>query len=236
MNNDKNKITAKTDEDKHMMAEAGISFFCKMSASATHEIKNTLAIINENAGLLEDLSMMAEKGHPLALERVKDISQRVAKQVGRADLVLKKLNRLSHSVDLTREIINLENTVKFVLDLAARIIEMQGGIVEITSPKSPIMVDTNLFYLQNLIWRAIDLACCSSNCSSECLDKKKHVIISFGTENIPLIRFSMDRVKAGSMDDLFCSKEDRALMASLKISIEKNEENNWFGFMWKKNI
>ncbi len=236
MNKDKNKISAETAEDKHMMAEAGISFFCKMSASATHEIKNTLAIINENAGLLEDLSLMAEKGHPLALERVKDISQRVAKQVGRADLILKKLNRLSHSVDLPREIINLENTVIFVLDLAARIIEMQGIIVEVTSPKSPIVVDTNLFYLQNLIWRAIEAACCASKYSSECL-AKKHVIISFETDsNNPLIRFSMDRVKAGSLDDLFCSKEDLALMASLKIFIEKNEENNWFGFMWKKNI
>ncbi len=234
MDNDKNKITAETAIDKHMLSETGISFFCTMSASATHEIKNTLAIINENAGLLEDLSLMAEKGHPMALERVKDISQRVSKQVGRADLILKKLNRLSHSVDVPREIINLENTVKFVLDLAARIIEMQGVIVEVASPKSPIMVDTNLFYLQILIWRAIEVACCASKGSSECL-AKKHVNISFGTENIPLIRFSMDRVKAGSID-LFCSKEDRALMASLKISIEKNEENNWFGFMWKKNI
>ena len=37
-----------------MIAREGFQFFGKMSASISHEIKNALAIINENAGLLED--------------------------------------------------------------------------------------------------------------------------------------------------------------------------------------
>ena len=35
----------------------GIQFFGKMAASISHEIKNVLAIINENAGLLEDICL-----------------------------------------------------------------------------------------------------------------------------------------------------------------------------------
>jgi hypothetical protein len=36
-----------------------------MTASISHEIKNVMAIINESAGLLEDYSLMAEKGMPI---------------------------------------------------------------------------------------------------------------------------------------------------------------------------
>ena len=106
-------------KDKDVLAEGGIRFFGRMSAGATHEIKNTLAIINESAGLLNDLSMVAEKGHPLSLTRINNISYVVTRQVQRADLVLKKLNRFSHSVDLSTEVVDLEKTVNFILDLAS---------------------------------------------------------------------------------------------------------------------
>ena len=117
-----------------------------MSASATHEIKNCLAIINESAGLLEDLSMIAEKKPPLSHARVNDISQKVTRQVKRADLVVRKLNRFSHSIDQQTQIADLEETVCFVLDLASRLIEMQGVVFKVISPLSRIIVDTNLFY------------------------------------------------------------------------------------------
>jgi C4-dicarboxylate-specific signal transduction histidine kinase len=223
---------SKDADNAQILAATGMRFFGRMSASATHEIKNTLAIINENAGLLEDLTLMAEKGHPLATERIKDISQRVARQVQRADLILKKLNRLSHSVDLTREMIDLEKAVIFVLDLAGRILEMQGVMVEIISPLSPMVVDTNLFYLQNAIWLAIDMACC-------CVAKEKQVRISFGTDStIPSVWFSMGRANKDKIEynikDLFESKENQALMAYLGITIEKNNKNNGFGLLWTK--
>ncbi len=215
--------------NEQILAKTGMGFWGRMSASATHEIKNSLAIINENAGLLEDLALIAEKGLPLATERVKDISHRLAKQVQRADRILKKLNHLSHSVDLAREMIDLEKTTRFVLDLAGRIVEMQGVVVKIRSPISPLVVDTNRFYLQNAIWRAIDTACCSTT-------KEKQVMISFGTNTtIPSIWFSMGPAKEDKMQDLFASKEDQALMSYLEITIEKNDEDNGFGLLWTKS-
>ena len=45
-------------------AKPGLQFFGKVSASIAHEIKNVLAIINENAGLLEDLTFAARKERP----------------------------------------------------------------------------------------------------------------------------------------------------------------------------
>jgi hypothetical protein len=44
-----------------LLGETGLQFFGKMSASISHEIKNVMAIINENAGLLEDLTVDERK-------------------------------------------------------------------------------------------------------------------------------------------------------------------------------
>ena len=50
------------DQKPENTSEMGLQFFGRMSASISHEIKNVLAIINENAGLLEDFSLMADRG------------------------------------------------------------------------------------------------------------------------------------------------------------------------------
>ncbi len=215
-------------KNENILADVGIRFFGKMSASATHEIKNTLAIINESAGLLEDLCLMAEKGNPLSLTNINNISQRVTKQVQRTDLVLRKLNQFSHSVDQSTQITDLEQTIRFVVNLTSRLLEMQGVAVEVTPPVSTMIVTTNLFYLENMIWRAIETAYTIAK-------GEKQVTISFGNDSkTPCIWFSMDTGDDGLMDDLFGSIEDRALIARLEISIEKN--NNSFGLLWPKRI
>ncbi|MCK5312110.1 MAG: HAMP domain-containing histidine kinase [Desulfobacteraceae bacterium] len=221
-------------KDENILAEEGMRFFGTMSASATHEIKNALAIINENAGLLEDLSMGHENGHAFSPERGNDISQRLARQVKRADFVLNKLNRLSHSVDLVTQITDLEEVVCFVLDMSVRLVEQKEVIIEVTSPLSSVIVDTNLFFLENMIWRAVETAC------AVVIGEKK-VMISFGNDvTTPSIWFSMshvtDNLKNNSVDEFFRSKGDQALMTYLDISIEKNNENNSFGFLWPKRI
>jgi light-regulated signal transduction histidine kinase (bacteriophytochrome) len=217
-------------KNENLLAEGGIRFFGRMSASATHEIKNNLAIINESAGLLADLSLMAQKGPPLSHVRINDIVQRVTKQVQRADRVLKKINRFSHSADLVTEMADLEKTVIFVLELASRIVEQQGIAVEVIPPSSPMMTTSNYFYLENMIWRAIETSCCA-------VQGEKQVKISFGTDSaLPSIWFSMHTVKDDVMADLFGSKEDRALIAYLALSIKKNKNNNGFGLLWPKHI
>lgn len=216
-------------KNENMLAESGMKFFGKITASATHEIKNTLAIINENAGLLEDLSMMAEKGIPLSFERVKNISQKVTKQVQRTDFILKKLNRFSHSVDLSTQMTDLGKTTYFVLDLASRLIEMQEIVVEVTPPSGPMIIDTKLFYLENMIWRAIETACSAT-------PGKSRVLIAFGTSTSPGVWFSTDADKNDFMDNLFESEQDKSLIKHLDISIEKNYKNKSFGLIWPKRI
>ena len=48
----------------------GLQFFGKMSASISHEIKNVLAIINENTGLIEDSDLTKEGDFALKQSQV----------------------------------------------------------------------------------------------------------------------------------------------------------------------
>ena len=71
--------------DAVYIGNAGLEFFGKVSASISHDIKNVLAVINENAGLLEDFCLMAEKGKPLDPSRLKRLALDVKEQVRRGD-------------------------------------------------------------------------------------------------------------------------------------------------------
>ena len=83
------------DSDWDIIGKEGLQFFGKISASISHEIKNVLAIINENAGLLEDFTLMAEKGRPIDMERFKTVAGKIRGQVGRADGIVKNFNRFN---------------------------------------------------------------------------------------------------------------------------------------------
>ena len=93
------------------IGEQGFQFFGKMSATISHEINNALAIINENAGLLQDFTLMADKGMPLDHERLNNLAGKLTHQVRRAEGIVKNMNRFAHSVDETLKSIDLGNFV-----------------------------------------------------------------------------------------------------------------------------
>ncbi len=73
------KTTVRKQDDQ------GLRFFGQVIASVTHDIKNSLATINENAGLLTDHATMAARGRPLDPEKVNVLAMRIMDQVKRAD-------------------------------------------------------------------------------------------------------------------------------------------------------
>ena len=89
------------------MAIEGVRFFGEMSASISHEIKNVLAIVNENAGLLQDMVMMIEKGMPLSPERLSGLARSIVRQVKRGDRIVKDMNRFAHSADHPAETVDI---------------------------------------------------------------------------------------------------------------------------------
>jgi C4-dicarboxylate-specific signal transduction histidine kinase len=140
------------------VAETGLQFFGKMTASISHEIKNVLAIINENAGLLEDLALLSDRGAAIEPQRLKNMSRVIMKQVSRADAIMKNMNRLAHSVDESIKTIDLNDILELVVTLSHRFAAMRDVSVDPKLGESPMMVRTAPFLLMNLLWLCLDFA------------------------------------------------------------------------------
>lgn len=125
--------------------------FAKISAAISHEIKNTLSIINENAGLLEDYAQMAEQTGGLPLDRVLSITQTIAKQVERSNIIMKNLNRYAHSGDTSLAHANLRETLSLVAALASRQAAMNEISTTVECP-ADIAICTHLISLESLIY------------------------------------------------------------------------------------
>lgn len=176
--------------------------FAKISAAISHEIKNTLSIINENAGLLEDYAQMAEQTGGLPLDRVLSITQTIAKQVDRSNIIMKNLNRYAHSGDTSLAHANLKETLSLVAALASRQAAMKEIRTTVECPPD-ITICTHLISLESLIYLTLltlyeDCAAGSSVTIAAVAEIEKiveNIVICFKTEDkniLPPGRFPDD--------------------------------------------
>lgn len=130
---------------------ACVQVFAKISASISHEIKNTLSIINENAGLLDDFAQMADEGTGVAVERVCAITQAIAKQVDRSNIIMKNLNRFAHSTDSYLAHGNLRETLELMVALTDRQAAMKNISTTLQCP-ADIAFSSYLIVLESLVY------------------------------------------------------------------------------------
>ena len=197
-----------------VIGESGLQFYGKMSASISHEIKNVLAIINENAGLLEDFTLLAKKGHPFEPERLNPVTERVTKQVQRADGIIKKLNTFAHSIDQTGTKIDLNETLELLVALSERFVAMRGVNLVQTLHASPIMITIRPFFLQNLVWLCLNFA--MNVVGSE----KRLLLVTEETKDSARIIFAnLKALTSGSPMDTFPAEQEKALLSLLNAQL-----------------
>jgi C4-dicarboxylate-specific signal transduction histidine kinase len=135
-------------------------FFGKVSASVSHELKNILAVINEQAGLLSDLAALAARGLPLDPDRLTMASTSLLRQVRRGDAILGHLNRFAHTADTTRREISLAETAALATALGQR----QAAMLQVSleaAPGTDAMVATDPFVLCRLLAACLEWAMAS---------------------------------------------------------------------------
>lgn len=126
-------------------------FVGTVCASLSHDIKNCLAIINENAGLLGDLALMAGQGRPVDPERQGRIAAMIQKQVKRSDALVGQLNRFAHSGDVDCRSLELGETIRFVMALFERTAAKAGARIEAGS-LGEVTMETAPLQLMQLLW------------------------------------------------------------------------------------
>ncbi len=213
-----------------IIAETGLQFFGRISASISHEIKNVLAIVNENAGLLEDLTLMADRGKPLDPARLKMMAAAVKKQVGRADEIIKNMNRFAHSIDQTITTVDLNQTIELVIALTARFAAMRGVKVDLQLPASPLTIPTAPFYLMNLLWLCLDFSMSASG------DEKRVELVVEETENSVRIRFRRLAGLSEALLETFPSDREKNLLAVLEAALTAEPEREEIVLRLLKNI
>ena len=193
-----------------MIGETGLHFFGKMSATNCHDIKNALAIINENIGLLQDFILMSEKGMAIDPGRLKTLAEKVVKQVWRADGFVKNMSRFAHSIDEPVVNVDLNEILELVKMLSSRFVSMRGVTLKPEPSTNPMMVTTNPFLLENLVWLCLDFA-------MEVAGSGKTVgIITEETKDCARIRFTHIEGLKEASTDTFPTEQANALLEALK--------------------
>lgn len=133
-----------------------LRFFGTVTASVSHELKNVLAIVNENAGLIEDVLAMAAKGRDPDPARLLKAVQAIQAQIRRGDTIIKGLNRFAHSVDEPRAAMVVDQALELAVGLTARMAAMRGVNVTFAPSADSIMVKSAPFAFQQLMWHCLD--------------------------------------------------------------------------------
>jgi hypothetical protein len=136
----------------------GLQFYSKVSAAISHDFKNALAIVNENAGLMDDYALMANQGLPIDPERLKTLAAKIAKQVGRANEIATHISRLAHSLDKPVVVVDLGETLRLLTALTSRLPQMRNVVMDTSALAHTVKVETFPFFLMTLLWRLLDSA------------------------------------------------------------------------------
>jgi len=199
-----------------IIGETGLQFFGKMSASISHEIKNVLAIINENAGLLEDFTLMADRGMPIDPARLKTLAATVLKQVNRADEIINNMNRFARSIDETVTTVDLNEIIELLIVLTDRFAAMRCVSIETKLSENPIKIRTSPFFLMNLLWLCLDFAMAASG-TGKCVE-----LVTEKTENGARIRFIRLKGLTEKPVEVFTSEREKSLLGLLEADLTAN--------------
>lgn len=115
-----------------------VLFFGAIGAGLSHELSNIFNIINELAGLQQDITAAAASGGAASLTRIADLAARIKGQVERGEAINRSLHRLSHSVDDVDIEFDVGETLVLFGALAARAARLAEVAIEIRQPDLPV--------------------------------------------------------------------------------------------------
>ncbi|BBO93253.1 HAMP domain-containing histidine kinase [Desulfosarcina ovata] len=133
-----------------------LAFFGKVNASISHELKNVMAIISETAGLLSDLSEMAQAGTPIGADMLTSSTESIIEEIQRGFTTIRQMNRFAHSVDIPVASIDLMEILDLVRNLAGYL-SFAGKINLHTGQGASPIVLTSPFILQTIVYQAVVL-------------------------------------------------------------------------------
>ena len=114
------------------------AFMGKITAGATHEMKNVLAIIKESAGLMEDLlNVGQEESFPIR-EKFLRILSRIGDQVTRGVNLVNALNGFAHNPDQSVATVDINHLIVELISLCQRFALSKKLTLKNIAPEQPL--------------------------------------------------------------------------------------------------
>lgn len=134
------------------------AFIGNITAGATHELRNVLAIVKESAGLIADIVNSPElRGLPKSEKLMRAVG-RIETQVRRGSDLLTNLNRFAHSLDHAEDEVDLDELAQQVGFLCQRMARKGRHQVQAEPGEEGLTLAVNLLRLQMALYTAVE--CC----------------------------------------------------------------------------
>jgi len=212
------------------IAEKGLGFFGKITASISHELKNSLAIINEKAGLLEDFALMADKGIPLDPERMELLAGQIIKQIVRANDIIRTLNLFAHSAEEPLKNTDLVQVLTLVIRLCSRFADMKSVTLAPDIPTDPVNIQTHPFFAEHLICHCLTAAMDWTG-----MEKKLNIGMEHTDVDVRIHIFPIDIAKQSDKDSV-PDQETQMLADVLHARVEQNTVSNMLSLVFPRSI
>ncbi len=136
-----------------------LAFVGRVTASLSHEVKNTLAIIGESSGLMGDLIDYTPPPADWApYPRVKMLLTTIGEQVQRSAELIKRLNRFAHSMDDEMAPLELNDLLKEITQLAQRFARLREVRLETAMASEPLNMRSDPFRIQQVVFHLIEVS------------------------------------------------------------------------------
>lgn len=133
-----------------------LEFMGKVTASSTHEIKNQLAVINEQSRLLQEMLIMARQGKEVDPDRLEQLIGRVVARVEQADQAVRRLNAFAHSADADRTSADPVQTIAALLRIFERIASLKEISLNFDSEQNCGEISQRPIYLEQAVWICLE--------------------------------------------------------------------------------
>ena len=205
-------------EQSCQLREEELAFFAKIGADITHEMRNVLSIVGENAGLLDDQLALARGRKVPDPEKLKKVATRIDRQVKKGIEVMERFSRFAHAADEQRASVDLTAFVKDVTVLVQRHVRHLGGSLTTALPDQPLPITTHPFSLQRALFCCLQMVW-------QCADKSGPVSIELSNQETSAVLTVSGAAVPGSDGLSYRISELSVVVNDLEASVDTSSED-----------
>jgi C4-dicarboxylate-specific signal transduction histidine kinase len=136
----------------------GLAFFGAVTASVSHELNNVISIIDQTAGLVQDMIAAENKGIPINIDRLSTAVGTIQTQTERGIGIIGRLNRFAHSADEAHVEFDVADVLGNLVELCQRLAGLKYTRLELARPAERLKMVGSPFFLQAAVFLSIRTA------------------------------------------------------------------------------